>query len=32
VPIAVCTKQWRMLDAFAADQNVRRILSAGDPL
>ena len=32
VPTAVCTKQWRMLDAFAGDENVRRILSAGDPL
>jgi len=32
VPIAVCTKQWPMLDAFAGEPNVRRILSAGDPL
>jgi glycerophosphoryl diester phosphodiesterase len=32
VPVAVCTKQWRMLDAFAGDPNVRRILSASDPL
>src|SRR4051794_18160697 len=30
VPVAVCTKQWRMLDAFAADGNVRRILSAAN--
>ena len=32
VPVAVCTKQWRMLDAFAEDPNVQRILSASDPL
>ena len=32
LPVAVCTKQWRMLDAFAGDPNVRRILSAGDRL
>jgi glycerophosphoryl diester phosphodiesterase len=32
VPIAVCTKQWRMLDAFAADPHVRRILSAANRL
>ena len=32
VPVAVCTKQWRMLDAFAGDPNVRRVLSASDPL
>jgi glycerophosphoryl diester phosphodiesterase len=31
VPVAVCTKQWRMLDAFAGDANVRRILSAANP-
>jgi glycerophosphoryl diester phosphodiesterase len=31
VPVAVCTKQWRMLDAFAGDANVRRILSAAGP-
>jgi glycerophosphoryl diester phosphodiesterase len=30
VPVAVCTKQWRMLDAFAGDPNVRRILSVAD--
>ena len=32
VPVAVCTKQWRMLDAFAGDPNVGRVLSAGDPV
>jgi glycerophosphoryl diester phosphodiesterase len=32
LPVAVCTKQWRMLDAFAGDPNVRRILSVSDPL
>ncbi|WP_306204660.1 glycerophosphodiester phosphodiesterase [Actinoplanes sp. RD1] len=32
VPVAVCTKQWRMLDAFTDDPNVRRVYSAGDPL
>ena len=32
VPVAVCTKQWRMLDAFEDDPNVRRVLSASDPL
>jgi glycerophosphoryl diester phosphodiesterase len=32
VPFAVCTKQWRMLDAFAGDPGVRRILSASDRL
>jgi glycerophosphoryl diester phosphodiesterase len=32
VPVAVCTKQWRMLDAFAGDPHVRRILSASDPV
>jgi glycerophosphoryl diester phosphodiesterase len=31
IPVAVCTKQWRMLDAFAGDANVRRILSAANP-
>jgi len=30
VPVAVCTKQWKMLDAFAGDPNVRRILSAAN--
>jgi glycerophosphoryl diester phosphodiesterase len=32
VPLAVCTKQWKMLDSFAADPNVGRVLSASDPL
>ena len=32
VPVAVCTKQWAMLDAFADQANVRRILSVSDPL
>jgi glycerophosphoryl diester phosphodiesterase len=32
VPMAVCTKQWRMLDAFAADPHVRSILSVSDPI
>jgi len=32
VPVAVCTKQWAMLDAFAGRPHVRRILSASDPL
>jgi glycerophosphoryl diester phosphodiesterase len=31
VPMAVCTKQWGMLDAFADEPHVRRILSASDP-
>lgn len=30
VPRAVCTRRWRMLDAFATDPNVRRFLSAGN--
>jgi glycerophosphoryl diester phosphodiesterase len=32
VPVTVCTKQWRMLDAFAGDGHVRQVFSAGDPL
>jgi glycerophosphoryl diester phosphodiesterase len=32
VPLAVCTKQWKMLDAFAGDPHVRRVFSASDPL
>ena len=32
VPVTVCTKQWRMLDAFEADAHVRRVFSANDPL
>jgi glycerophosphoryl diester phosphodiesterase len=30
VPVAVCTKQWAMLDAFAGDPHVRRIYSASN--
>jgi glycerophosphoryl diester phosphodiesterase len=30
VPVAVCTKQWRLLDAFTADPTARRILSAAN--
>ena len=32
VPVTICTKQWRMLDAFEADTHVRRVFSASDPL
>ena len=32
VPVAVCTKQWPMLDAFAGDPSVRRILSVANQL
>ena len=32
MPVSVCTKQWRMLDAFDADPHVRRILSASNPV
>jgi glycerophosphoryl diester phosphodiesterase len=32
LPLAVCTKQWRMLDSFADDPHVGRVLSASDPL
>ncbi|MBO0869478.1 MAG: glycerophosphodiester phosphodiesterase [Micromonosporaceae bacterium] len=32
VPVTVCTKQWRMLDAFDDDQHVRRVFSASDPM
>jgi len=32
VAAAVCTKQWRMLDAFAGDPHLRRIFSASDPV
>jgi glycerophosphoryl diester phosphodiesterase len=32
VPVAVCTKQWAMLDAFAGDPQVRRIYSAANRL
>ncbi len=29
-PIAVCTKEWRMLDAFACDPHVRQVYSASN--
>jgi glycerophosphoryl diester phosphodiesterase len=29
-PVTVCTKQWRMFDAFDDQPNVRRVLSAAD--
>jgi len=32
VRFAVCTRQWRMLDAFADDPAAGRVLSASDPL
>jgi glycerophosphoryl diester phosphodiesterase len=32
MPVSVCTKQWRMLDAFDADPHVRKILSASNSL
>jgi glycerophosphoryl diester phosphodiesterase len=32
VRFTVCTKQWRMLDAFDDNPEVGRVLSAGDPL
>jgi glycerophosphoryl diester phosphodiesterase len=32
VPVTICTKQWRMLDAFEADPHVRRVFSASTPL
>jgi glycerophosphoryl diester phosphodiesterase len=32
IATAVCTKQWRMLDAFAGDPHIGRVLSASDPL
>jgi glycerophosphoryl diester phosphodiesterase len=32
LPVTVCTKQWRMLDAFDPDPHVRRVFSASDPL
>jgi glycerophosphoryl diester phosphodiesterase len=32
VRLAVCTRRWKMLDAFAADPHVGRVLSAGDPI
>ncbi|WP_213006877.1 glycerophosphodiester phosphodiesterase [Paractinoplanes toevensis] len=30
VPVAVCTKEWAMLDAFAGDPGVRRVFSAAN--
>lgn len=30
VPVTVCTKRWRMLDAFHADRHVRCVLSASN--
>ena len=30
--VTVCTKQWRMFDAFDASPSVRRVYSASDPL
>jgi glycerophosphoryl diester phosphodiesterase len=32
VPVAVCTKQWAMLDAFAGDPHVRRVFSVANRL
>lgn len=32
MPVSVCTKQWRMLDAFTGDPHVRRVLSASNSL
>jgi glycerophosphoryl diester phosphodiesterase len=32
LPFAVCTKQWRMLDAFAGETHIGRVLSANDLL
>jgi glycerophosphoryl diester phosphodiesterase len=32
IPMAVCTKQWRMLESFAGDPHIGRVLSASDPL
>jgi len=32
VPMSVCTKQWRMLDAFLESPEIGRVLSASDPL
>jgi glycerophosphoryl diester phosphodiesterase len=32
VPVAVCTKQWAMLDAFAGEPHVRRIFSVANRL
>ncbi|MEV4642030.1 glycerophosphodiester phosphodiesterase [Actinoplanes sp. NPDC049548] len=32
VPVAVCTKEWAMLEAFPPEMNVRRILSVANSL
>jgi hypothetical protein len=32
VEMTVCTKQWRMFDAFDADPQVRQVFSASDPI
>jgi glycerophosphoryl diester phosphodiesterase len=32
VPVTVCTKQWRMLDAFEGLPHVRRVLSVNNPV
>lgn len=32
VPVTVCTRQWRMFDAFADDPHVRQVLSAANHL
>src|SRR5262245_54518673 len=31
VPLAVCTRKWKMLDAFTDDPHVGRVWSAGSP-
>jgi glycerophosphoryl diester phosphodiesterase len=31
-PVTVCTKQWRMLDAFDGEPHVRRVFSAANPV
>ncbi len=31
VPLTVCTKQWRMLDAFAGELYIRKVFSAASP-
>jgi glycerophosphoryl diester phosphodiesterase len=32
MPVSVCTKQWRMLDAFDGAPHVRQVMSAANPL
>jgi glycerophosphoryl diester phosphodiesterase len=32
MPVSVCTKQWRMLEAFDDAQHVRQVLSAANPV